>query len=200
MTAIMKSAQVWARRSMSPFVRFLRAENGAILVESAFVFPILIVLLLGSVEIGRYILLHQKLERVSSSVADLVAQSDDDVTLAEVQSLFGIAPHIAAPFDISANGLVTITAVTREEDDIARIAWQLSELGDLVQDSDIGTVVGAAANLPEGFVLPEGETVIIGEAWYDYESILLRFVQPDEPVYHRAFFRPRISDLDTAPE
>src|SRR5262249_30049842 len=56
--------------------RFGAAEDGAVAIEFAFVISILIVILLGAYECTRYILLNLKADRTSSTVADLVAQSD----------------------------------------------------------------------------------------------------------------------------
>jgi hypothetical protein len=189
-----------AARLGGAIARLFRREDGAILVETAFVMPILITMLLGSVEVGRYIIVNQKLERAASSVADLVAQSEDGVTLDEIETLFGIVPHITSPYDVAANGRVIITAVTREdEDEDPVVAWQVAGLGDLDVDSEIGGV-GDDATLPAGFDLPEGETLIIGEAWYDYDALFFEAVDPTGPMYHRAFYRPRLSSLSDTPE
>ena len=55
--------------------RFLREDRGAIAIEFGLVISTLIVILMGCFEAGRYILLNQKLDRTSSSVADLIAQA-----------------------------------------------------------------------------------------------------------------------------
>jgi hypothetical protein len=179
--------------------RMVVREDGAILVETAFVLPILITMLLGSVEVGRYILVNQKVERAAASVADLVAQSEDGVTMNEIETLFGIVPHITSPYDIGANGHVVITAVVREDSGPPTVAWQVDGLGSLNTDSEIGGV-GEDASLPAGFILPEGETMIIGEAWYDYDALFFESVDPTGPMYHRAYYRPRLSSLSETPE
>lgn len=52
---------------------FLRDSRASILVEFAIIAPILIMMLLGGVELGRFILLDQKLDRTAMTVADLIA-------------------------------------------------------------------------------------------------------------------------------
>ncbi|MEZ5667772.1 MAG: TadE/TadG family type IV pilus assembly protein [Alphaproteobacteria bacterium] len=182
--------------------RLAREEDGGILVETAFVMPILLTLLLGSVEVGRYIIVNQKLERAASSVADLVAQSNDTVSLEEIQTLFGIVPHIVSPYDIVDNGRVIITAVTRgdDESDEPVVAWQIDGLGTLDGVSSVIGGVGDTANLPDGFVLPTGETIIVGEAWYDYDAYFFESIDPTGPMYHRAYYRPRLASLSQTPE
>ena len=62
------------------FRRILKAlgrdRRGALAVEAAMAVPVLAVLLLGGVEVTRFVLLNQKLERTSATVADLVSRSD----------------------------------------------------------------------------------------------------------------------------
>jgi hypothetical protein len=188
------------RDALKPLRRLLREEDGGILVETAFVMPILILMLLGAVEVGRYLVAHQKLERAAASVADLVAQSPDTVTMDEVMTLFGIVPHITSPYDVQSDGRVILTAVTRgtEQNAVARVAWQVDGLGALEVESQIGHP-GQPAELPEGFVLPEGETVIIAEAWYDYQAYFFEDIDPTGPIYHRALYRPRLSSLSQQP-
>lgn len=181
--------------------RLRREEHGGVLVETAFVMPILIAMLLGSVELGRYLIAHQKLERAAASVADLVSQSPDTVTMAEVMTLFGIVPHITAPYDVEASGRVILTAVTRANSAGADpiVAWQVDGMGELEVDSQIGGE-GDVATLPGGFVVGQGETVIIAEAWYDYEAYFFEDIDPTGPIYHRALYRPRLSSLSQEPE
>ena len=195
------SACALPRRSAAAARRFLGKEDGGILIETAFVMPILLIMLLGSVEVGRYLIAHQKLERAAASVADLVSQSNDTVTLAEINTLFGIVPHITAPYDIEASGRLIVTAVTRgeDEDDEPIVAWQIDGMGELDVDSQIGGV-GDTASIPGGMELGNGETLIIAEAWYDYEAYFYEDIDPTGPIYHRALYRPRLSSLSQTPE
>lgn len=198
---MLTSVQALPRRTVTAARRFLGREDGGILIETAFVMPILLIMLLGSVEVGRYLIAHQKLERAAASVADLVSQSNDTVTLDEINTLFGIVPHITSPYDIEASGRLIVTAVTRgdDEDDVAVVAWQIDGMGELDVESQIGSV-GGNATIPGGMVLENGETLIITEAWYDYEAYFYDDIDPTGPIYHRALYRPRLSSLSQAPE
>lgn len=195
------STCAWPRRAAALVRRFGREDDGGILIETAFVMPVLLIMLLGSVEVGRYLIAHQKLERAASSVADLISQSDDTVTLEEINTLFGIVPHITAPYDVDASGRMIVTAVTRgdDEDDEAVVAWQVDGLGELDVSSQVGGV-GDPATLPGGMEVANGETVIIAEAWYDYEAYFFEEIDPSGPIYHRALYRPRLSSLSQTPE
>jgi hypothetical protein len=188
-------------RLKSPLRRMAAEEDGGILIETAFVMPVLITMLLGSVELGRYLIAHQKVERATAAVGDLVSQSPDNVTMDEIMTLFGIVPHITSPYDLDASGRVILTAVTRGDDvaDDPMVAWQVVGLGALAVESEIGSPDEVAV-LPTGFELEQGGTVIIAEAWYDYEAYFFEEIDPTGPIYHRALYRPRLSSLSTEPE
>lgn len=55
--------------------RFCREKRGSVFAELGFAMPVLVLILLGCFEASRYVLLHQKLDRAASAVADLVAQA-----------------------------------------------------------------------------------------------------------------------------
>ena len=63
---------------MKIFRRYRKSERGIAAVEFALVSPILFLLLLGGVEVGRYILVHQKVEKMAYSVSDVVSQLEAD--------------------------------------------------------------------------------------------------------------------------
>ena len=52
---------------------------------------------------------------------------------------------------------------------------------------------GEAANLPAGFSLREGQAVIVGEAYFEYEPFFFNgFIEP-RTVYHLSVYRPRVT-------
>ena len=93
------------------FREFRDDRSGASLIELGFAMPVLLMLLLGGVEIARYVLLHQKLDRVSSSIADLVSQAEL-VSVADLQNIFDAAQFVAKPFDLPALGTVIVSSIT----------------------------------------------------------------------------------------
>ena len=86
------------------FRRILKAlgrdRRGALAVEAAMAVPVLAVLLLGGVEVTRFVLLNQKLERTSATVADLVSRSEK-IYAAELPTVFAAAGFSFDPFDLA---------------------------------------------------------------------------------------------------
>jgi hypothetical protein len=62
--------------------------------------------------------------------------------------------------------------------------------------SQIGAV-GADATLPAGFVVRDGENVIITEVYYNFSPLFAPDIIQPQNLYHRAMFRPRFGTLTT---
>ena len=174
--------------------RFRSERDGAILIEMAFAMPVLLSLLLGGVEIARYVLLHQKLDRVASSIADLVSQSET-VSAADLQNIFDAAKYVAKPFELASDGTVVVSSVTNPLGSAnATVNWQRSGAGTGTATSRVGTE-GGAASLPTGFTLADGQTIIVAEVFFDYQPWILGDGTSPSQLYQRALFRPRYGGL-----
>ena len=55
--------------------RFGRDRRGVVAVEFALMMPVLLLLLLGCIEVAQYVLLHQKLQRSATTMADLMTRN-----------------------------------------------------------------------------------------------------------------------------
>lgn len=169
-------------------------RSGASLIEMAFAMPILVTLLLGGVEIARYVLLHQKLDRVSSSIADLVSQAET-ISVPDLQNIFDAAQFVAKPFDLPASGTVIVSSISNPiGSPSTRVNWQKSGAGNIPATSQVGTA-GGAATLPAGFTVADGQTIIIAEVFFDYVPWILGDFTSANQIYHRALFRPRYGGL-----
>ncbi len=165
--------------------------RGTAVAEAAFVVPLLVTLLMGGIEAGRYILLEQKITRLASNTGDLVAR-EENVTAADVDQIFTAVGFIVKPFTIDNKGLIFVSSVTRAVGSATpTIDWQYSGAGTASKTSQIGAA-GGNATLPATFTMAEGDTVIIAESFYDYEPFFVFsvFINPRE-IYHQAFYRPR---------
>ena len=183
-------------RLRGALARFGVCRRGAILVEMAFAVPILLVMILGCFDTGRYILLHQKLDRAASTMADLVSRPTS-IAQADIDKMFNAAGELVQPFDLPLNGRIIMTSVTRDVGDSARIDWQHGGAGALSVTSDVGTSVGQLATLPAGFTVREGENIIVSEVFYDYEAMFLDAILSPGIVSHTAIRLPRRGNLST---
>lgn len=179
--------------------RFLRDERGVAAMEFAFALPILITILMGCFEAGRFILLHQKLDRASASVADLVTR-ESSLTAAMLEDFYLAAERQTIPFDLPAEGHVIVSSVSLPDvDEEPEVKWQCDGGGALTgQTSVIGTE-GGDATLPSTFPLVQGENVIVAEVLYSYEPFLFDGIFEPQVFRHTSYTKPRLDDLLNKP-
>jgi Flp pilus assembly protein TadG len=183
-----------AARALSPVARLWRDRRGLAAVEFALVLPILLLFAVGVTEVSRYALLGMKLQHAADAMADL-ASRDQELSAAGLQGLFAAVPHIVEPFDVADQGVVIVSAVGVDSGGPPTVFWQRSGAGSLGSKSAIGTA-GGRATLPKTLVVRDGDTVIVAEIYFRYESWLLQLV-PRTTLRRVAFYRPRLGTLRT---
>jgi len=174
-----------------------RARRGSLAVEAAMAVPVLAVLLLGGVEVTRFVLLNQKLERTSATVADLVSRSEKLYT-AELPSLFIAAGFTFDPFDLAGDGRLIVSSIYKSSGTLPRVVWQRA-FGSGSGASTFGAQ-GADATLPDGFVVRDGENVIVSEAFFDFVPLFtgdMVGVLDPRTLYTYSVMRPRFGPLTT---
>ncbi len=172
-----------------------RDDQGNVVVEFALALPVLLLMLLASAELGRFVLLNQKIDRVAITMSDLVARAET-INETELDDIFNAAAHVAEPFDLDSSGRVIISSVVNPDGEGAQIAWQRSGGGSFVKVSEVGAE-GETADLPDEFAVREGETAIISEVFFDFEPFLSELIVSPRVIYRRAHHRPRLGTLDT---
>jgi Flp pilus assembly pilin Flp len=178
--------------------RFLRDERGVAAMEFAYALPILIIILMGCFEAGRFILLHQKLDRASASVADLVTQ-ESSLTAAMLDDFYLAAERQTMPFDLPGEGYVFVSSVSLTEvDEEPEVIWQCGGGALTGQTSVIGTE-GGDATMPSTFPLVQGENTIVAEVLYSYEPFLFDGIFEPQVFRHTSYTKPRLDDLVNKP-
>lgn len=172
--------------------RFWKDRRGLSALETAFALPIAVSLTLNGVEITRYILLHQKAERASMTVSDLVSQGEA-LTLNDLTNIFRAGAFITEPFDFDADGAMIVSSVVGSASG-PTVEWQRA-YGQPPESSGAGSQ-GGNATLPQGFVVNQGDSVIMAEIFFTYrpmvaDNALLGGVIGQRTVYNYAIFRPR---------
>jgi len=167
----------------------LRNNCGGVMIEFGFAMPILVLLMLGGVELGRYVLLHQKLDRTAMTVSDLVARVQS-VSVDEVDTIFTAANLVMAPFDLGGRGRVFVSSV-KEDSGSPKVIWQRSGAGTLSITSEVGSQGGNATISDNSLVDPD-QGVVIGETYFEYTPWFIDLI-PATTLHHTAVFRPRLS-------
>ena len=176
------------RKKQEP-ITLLRNIRGGVATEFAFAIPVLVALLLGGIELGRFILLHQKLDRTAMTVSDLVARVQD-INTAEIDTVFTAANLIMEPFTMGARGAVVISSV-KEDSGAPKVIWQRSGAGTLSIKSAVGAQ-GGNATISDNGLIASNQAIIIGETYFQYRPWFIDLI-PSKTLRHVAVFRPRLS-------
>ena len=192
----------WMAAARADLVRLLKSRNartclgvaGNVAVEFALAAPVLMLLMLASAEMARFVILHQKVDRVAVTTSDLVARAET-IKESELDDIFAAAEYVAQPFDLPNLGVVIVSAITNEDGEGPTVAWQRSGAGTASHTSQVG-VEGGAATLSADFEVREGETAIIAEVFYDFEPFLSELIVEPQTLYRRAHHRPRLGTLE----
>ena len=174
--------------------RFWRDRRGSLLVETGMMISVLSLVALGGLEVARYTLLHQKLERIAASIGDLVAQPAT-ISNSDVVNIFDAIEQVAKPFEMGPNGRVIVSSIGATGGSGPILNWQRTSPGSLSATSHIGTIEGQPATLPGGLTIVDGETIIVAEVFYNYTPWIYDGVVGNPAIYHTAFFRPRLGTL-----
>ena len=175
------------------FADFARDRRGTISVELAFVVPVLTTLLMSGVEVTRYVLINQKLERTAATVGDLISRMPE-LTEGDIASFFAASDQVMTPYDVRIDGRVILSSIARDGGG-PEIIWQRT-YGTVSADSRFGGT-GDAAVLPPDFQVRDSENVITAEVFYNFEPIMMTGVLEAKQLYSNAVFRPRFGSLTT---
>lgn len=168
------------------------AEQGLAAIEFALSLPLLILLTFGSIEVTRYVLITQKLERVSIILSDLVAQSST-ITTAQLDQIIPAAGQVLLPYSFATDGYAIISSVKKTGTNPPVITWQYKSSG-TAQVSQVG-VNGGTATMPAGFTMVDKDMVIITEVFYNYKPILSGTIYSNSQMYRYSIYKPRLGDL-----
>lgn len=181
------------------FQRFGAHQGGIAIVEFALILPVLLTAFYGCIEITRYILIAQKVEKLAHSVADVTAQSKT-VTNASMNQILAATSNIMDPFVFNGpNGRVMISSLYRAAGAAnATVNWRYSGGGTLVATSQIGAV-GATPTMPGGFTFAERDNVIAAEAFFQFSPLITTRFFGTTTIYRSAFYKPRLGLLTATP-
>ncbi len=184
------------------FSAFRRAEEGIAYFEFALMLPMLIALLMGTVEVTRYILITEKVQKVSMVVANVVAQAQS-ISNADMGNIVTSAAQIMQPFTFGANGYVIITSVTQTGTESVsnppKVSWQYTGGGNMspAPGSKIGTT-GGTATLPNNIPLNANDNIIVTEVFYNYTPMMANNgILGSNLIYQVGLFKPRLGALST---
>lgn len=176
-------------------------ENGIAMLEFAIAAPVLVTLLLGCIDLAVFLAAHQRISRSAYTMSNLMTQMDQGLTERQVNDMMLALDQVSQPFNISDDGVATITAIIGEgvsgaAPNAYSVAWQRC-YGPNPTGSEFGaddSVVNSGA-IPANTIMTTGQILVVTEVEYTYEPIL-GFLPLDGDITYDAFFRPRRGTID----
>jgi Flp pilus assembly protein TadG len=191
----MVAGQWLLRRGAVPIAQRRRAgrwradERGSVAIESAIIFPVLVLIFLGMVEMSQAFTVKRRVQNVANSTADLVAQSQT-VTTSDLNDIASIGAQLMLPF--SSTGLtLTITSVAEDTQSKVTVQWSCS-WSSLSSSANCTATGSAYTGLPSGLLNP-GQSVIIGRVAYPYTPSIGEFLTGGLTFTASSYYRPRLA-------
>jgi len=177
--------------------RFAGDVKGVAAIEFAFIAPVLILLFIGTLEVSYAVAVDRKISRVSSSVADLVTQTDTH-SKSTLNPIMNIADRIIYPYAQIEGALSIVLVGITIADGQARVEWS--------HNNGTGTkpAEGSVITVPEsikidGTALVSATVSVEHEpafAFIGYKNGKLSFSDRTIALSEQMFLRPRTAGAD----
>ncbi len=155
--------------------RFLRAQEGNVVVETALITPFILLILFGAIDIVRYLQVQDSVVRAVNTTADAIARQND-ITSTQIAAFLNHAAATVDPDSTGGSAEITVASVHKDGSNAAKIAWRRDQTGGTQAYQGECQRVGAegeAPVLPDGFTLEDDDTVIVAEACYTFVPAFL---------------------------
>lgn len=168
-------------RLRNHYVRWWREDEAVAAVEAAFILPVMLLMIIGSYDVGRAILVNQKVIAASQVGADLIARNmsvDDNIVNETIEA----ARQVLRPYPTESFG-IDIVSLRFDENDLPEELWRRTENMEPNQVAVNST----------GTLFPEGEGVVIVTVEYSYTPTFGDYVIGGIRMSEVAFSRGRRS-------
>lgn len=144
---------------------FVKDRKGLAAVEFALIAPVMIIMFYGSVELSSAIDCNARVSRVTSTVADLVAQ-ETTISTTDASNVFSAANAILFPY-AAANAQIVVSSLVTDSSGNVKVDWSEAQ--------NAAKRTSPPANIPAG-ILPASSSVIYAEVTYGFTPAISYFV------------------------
>jgi len=177
---------------------FCPDRRGSVLIESAIIFPVMVVMLLGTYEVAELVRANGQVGNAATELADLVAQQTNGVTggTAGVLGSFCSAgklvmtPYAASGTSGQAGAFSVAVASVTNTSGKAAVDWE-SDKSCTVAATALGTSAVTLATSPTNLVPNAGDSIIVVKVTYVYDGLVHMVVPGKYTMSQVAFARPR---------
>ncbi len=162
----------------------LHDRAGAGAIELALVFPFMMVMFFGCVEVTQIVRVYMGLGVATEAMADLLSHGDPDTSVQVTDACNG-AMLVMAPFN--AGTFNAAIADVKNNSGTLSVAWHDHSCGNANQMQD-----STATTLATGLVPNNGDEVIIVQTGYTYAAATSYVMPASQSYSYTAIARPRI--------
>lgn len=176
--------------------RFISEAKAVAAVEFAFIAPIMLLLFVGTIELSAGVSVNRKLSRLSSTISDLVTQSQN-LTGNDIDNIMDVAANVMYPYEDEVTMVISGIEI---EDGEAKVTTSCSE--------PVGSALatGSPYDVPAK-IKKDGTFLIVAKVtttykpsfgWAEYSATEgVSFDKTAIPMEEEIFLRPRIGSLVT---
>lgn len=169
-----------------PLRRFTRAKRGMAAVEFALIAPMMVFLLLGSVELLDALSANRRAQNTAASLADVVAR-DNAISNAEVTGLWAAIEILMFPDPGNTAVDMRVTSIFVENASTARVVWSEGH------NAYSGLPNNSTVSLPAEMMVPN-TGLIRTDIRYHYAAPLNVLFGGGASMEHSAYRRARLVD------
>ncbi len=171
---------------------FRRETRGVAAVEFAFIAPILILLFVGTIELSAGVSVNRKLSRLSSTLSDLVTQSQA-LSANDINDIMDASAKVMHPYTDQVK--IVLTGVTINSSGNATVAWSKAKNSTALNPGATFTGVPTKIKKPGSFLVSAKVSTqyVPAFGWAHYnETTGLSFSRTAINMDEEIFLRPRI--------
>lgn len=168
--------------------RLCTSDEGVAAVEFGLLAPLLLLMLIGTIELSRAISMDRKFGAVTSTLADLIAR-EKTVDSAAVTGMYDVVNHMMAPWDASTLKISIIPVKSNILAPNTRCVYAQATNRPTLHGGP-QTAFGAGYSLPSGF-MAGGTAVIVIESQYTFTPLFVSSFIGARTWTDKAILNPR---------
>lgn len=143
--------------------RFKRDDSGVAAIEMAFIFPVMVMMLVGLVDVTDGMSANRKVTITANTLGDLISQEPGTTTKVNLDGIFAGAIETMVPYDGSAVGLEVFT-FRKIGANAPKLEWQYRK------GTNCGAPPAVSSDMTD--LMAQGNDLIISRTCYNFSYIL----------------------------
>jgi hypothetical protein len=177
-------ADSFGRRASALGLAFLREVKAVAAIEMAFIFPVMVILYVGLVDVTNLVSINRRVTLTASTLADLVTQIDGMTTKSEIDGIFESARSIFEPHPVAGISLSLFSF--KLNSGTPQLRWKHTN------GASCGATPAGGAEMES--LMADGNDIVVARVCFDHAAIIGSFLgSGDFEIDDELMLRPRQS-------